>query len=91
MFQNAWHNFDWRIAVTLFLAYAFVDAIFVLYTLAVTRHQALKAANFSFIYYFVIAVGVFEYVHNFLYIVTIACGSWLGTFMIVQRERRQTE
>ncbi len=80
------HHFDWRVAALLFIAYAVIDAVFVLYTLAVTKHEAGKAANFAFLYYFVIAVGVVQYVHNFLYIVAVASGSWVGTYMITKRQ-----
>lgn len=85
--SNLVHNFDWRVALLLFIAYACVDAIFVLYTLAVTKHQATKAANFSFIYYLVVAVGVIQYVHNILYVLVVASGSWLGTLLVVRREK----
>ncbi len=80
------HTFSWRIAVLLFLAYAAIDAVFVLYTLAVTKHEAGKAANFAFLYYFVVAIGVVQYVHNFLYIFAVASGSWLGTYLVTKRQ-----
>lgn len=79
-------TFDWRIAIGLFVAYGFVDALFVLYTLAVTKHQALRAANVSFLYYFVISAGVIGYVHNYLYVIPVAAGSWAGTYLVVRRE-----
>lgn len=78
-------TFHVEVAVLLFLAYIAVDAIYAYYTLAITRQQALRAANISFIYYFVVALGVLSYVHNYLYVIPVAAGSWLGTYLVVKR------
>lgn len=76
-----------EIALGLFTAYVAVDALFAYYTLAITRQQALRAANISFLYYFAIALGVLSYVNNYLYVIPVACGSWLGIYIAVKRQK----
>ncbi len=36
--------------------------------------------------HFLLAFGVVNYVGNFLYVVPLALGSWIGTYLVVRRE-----
>jgi len=57
------------------------------YTLHVTQHKEYSAATIGALMHFVLAFGVLSYINNFLYVIPLAAGSWLGTFFIVKRER----
>ena len=83
-----WQTFDWLIAVFIFLAYFILDALYVKYTLAVVSKRAVRAANFGSSMYVLMAFGIFNYTHNFLYVLPVGLGSWLGTYAIVKKESK---
>jgi hypothetical protein len=41
------------------------------------------------IMHFILALGVLSYVQNYLYIIPLALGSWVGTFLVVNREQKK--
>ncbi len=73
------------------VAYILVDGLYAYYTLSVTRLRPLAAATTGFLMHFILAFGVLNYVNNFLYIIPLAFGSFLGTYIIVHRERKSYE
>ncbi|HQU08182.1 MAG: hypothetical protein B7X04_03885 [Parcubacteria group bacterium 21-54-25] len=81
----AWASFDVRIAALIFVAYAAVDALYAYYTLQVVQRRPYTAATAGAFMYFLLAIGVLSYVHNILYLIPLAAGSWVGTFFVVRR------
>lgn len=83
--QN-WQSFRWLTAFLIFLAYFVLDALYVKYTLAVVDKKPVRAANIGSSMYVLMAFGIFNYTHNFLYVVPVGLGSWFGTYFIIKRE-----
>lgn len=83
----AWNNFDIVLAVMIFVAYLLVDALYAQYTFHVTQYKEYSAATIGALMHFILAFGVLNYVQNFLYVVPLAMGSWVGTFLVIRRER----
>lgn len=81
-----WQSFDFRIAFGIFIAYLIIDAMYAYYTLAVTRKKPVTAASVGALMHFLIAFGVLNYVQNYLYVIPMALGSWVGTYYIVKRD-----
>lgn len=81
------HDFDFGLAALVFAAYLVIDALYAQYTYAVVKKNPMQAANIGFIMHFLLAFGVINYVGNFLYIVPLALGSWVGTYLVVRREK----
>ncbi|MEY4723766.1 MAG: hypothetical protein RLZZ324_1279, partial [Candidatus Parcubacteria bacterium] len=77
-------GFDWPLAVLVFFTYAVIDAMYAWYTLVVTARRPFASANVSFLMHFLLAFGVLTYTSNPLYIIPLACGSWVGTFLVVK-------
>ena len=86
---HAWHGFNSLLALGIFFAYLAIDALYAKYTLSVTRHQASLAAMLSVIIYLLLAFGVVSYIQNFLYLVPLGAGAWIGTYLVVWQERKQ--
>lgn len=80
-------GFSPGLAVLVCAAYFVIDALYAKYTYAVVERKPMQAANIGFIMHFLLAFGVINYVGNFLYVIPLALGSWLGTYMVVKRER----
>jgi hypothetical protein len=80
-----WQSFDFKIALVVFFAYLLIDAMYAYYTLAVTQKKPLTAASVGAVMHFLIAFGVLNYVQNYLYVIPLALGSWVGTYIVVKR------
>lgn len=68
--QN-WQSFDWTIAVLIFLAYLVLDVMYAKYTFAVVNLKAVTAANTGSLMYILMAFGILNYTHNFLYVIPV--------------------
>lgn len=89
-FSQAWMGFNIYVAIGIFVAYFVIDILYVYYTLYVTHLRAVAAANTSFLIYLIAAIGVINYVSDYLYIIPLVAGAWLGTYVTVEWEKRKS-
>ena len=82
-------EFDFGLAMLIFVAYLVIDALYAKYTYVVVEKKPVQAANIGLIMHFLLAFGIINYVGNFLYVIPLALGSWVGTYLVVRRERRK--
>lgn len=82
-------EFNWLGAIGLFFASAALESIFALYTLAVTKHKALEASMWSLVSYFLLALGILNFIHNKWYVIPLALGAFCGTYLVVTWEARK--
>jgi hypothetical protein len=78
-----WAGFKLITALLVFCAYLVIDALYAYYTLAVTQKKPFVSATVGASMHFLIAFGVLNYTENYLYVIPIALGSWVGTFCVV--------
>ena len=78
------NDFNWTTAATVFVVYVLFDILYALYVLCVSRQQAVAAAGISAVLYSLGAYGVMTYLHNPLYLVPLALGAFLGTYIAVK-------
>src|ERR1044071_6702084 len=86
--SEALNNFNIFFALGLFILYAGVEALDSSLTFSITQHKSLKSANTTLLLYIILGIEVLAFVSNYLYTIPIALGAWLGTFMIVEREKK---
>lgn len=86
--SEAINNFNIYIAVGLFILYCFVEALDSSLTFSITQHKSLKSANTVFLLYIMLGIEVLAFVNNYLYAIPIAFGAWLGTYLLVEREKK---
>lgn len=84
-------EFNPLLALGLFVAATFVDAIFALYTVAVMNTQPFRAASLSFLTYLVEAVSVVSYIENKIYLVPLAFGAFAGSYLVVKWEANKEQ
>jgi hypothetical protein len=77
-------DFDPAVAALIFVVYVVIDMLYALYILCVGKHQALAAAAISSILYSLLAFGVVSYSKNILYLIPLASGAFLGTYITVR-------
>ena len=83
------HNVSPLIALAVVCSTAATDAVYVLFTSAVSARRRLPAANWSGLWYLLSAFAVISYTSNTAYVVFAALGSWLGAFSAVSWLRRK--
>ena len=71
---------DPLIALGVFAATAATDAVYVMFTAAVSARQRLPAATWSSLWYLLSAFAVISYTSNWVYVGFAALGSWVGAF-----------
>ncbi|HEY1950752.1 MAG TPA: hypothetical protein VGG97_27300 [Bryobacteraceae bacterium] len=68
------------IALGVTVSTATTDAVYVLFTSAVSARRRIAAANWSSCWYLLSAFAVISYTGNPIYVLFAAVGSWLGAF-----------
>jgi uncharacterized membrane protein YhaH (DUF805 family) len=68
---------------------AATDAVYVMFTAAVTTRRRVQAASWSSAWYLLSAFAVISYTSNPIYVAFAALGSWLGAFASVTFMHRQ--
>jgi hypothetical protein len=68
------------IAAGVVAATAATDAVYVMFTAAVTARRRLPAATWSSVWYLLSSFAVISYTNNWVYVGFAALGSWLGAF-----------
>jgi uncharacterized membrane protein YfcA len=65
--------------------YIVVDSMYAYYTLKVSEKKPVHTATSGALIHFLLAIGVLSYVQNYLYIIPLAIGSWIGTYIVEKR------
>jgi hypothetical protein len=76
-------------AAIIFVTYVAVDILYAYYIICVERRRALAAAAVSSVLYSLLAYGVITYSQNPIYIVPLASGAFVGTFLTVRFHAQQ--
>jgi uncharacterized protein YebE (UPF0316 family) len=77
-------TFSWTTAFTVFVVYVFFDILYALYVICVSKRQAFAASAISSLLYSLGAYGVMNYLHNVLYLIPLAIGAFIGTYVAVK-------
>lgn len=80
-------NFNWITAATVFIVYVIVDIVYAMYVLSVSRGHPIAAASYGSAIYTLGAYGVLTYSENPLYLVPLAFGAFLGTYLVVKYKK----
>lgn len=80
---DAWQDFNWWTALTVFIVYIFFDILYALYVICVSKKRALAASFTGALLYSLGAVGVMNYTHNVLYLLPLSLGAFVGTYIAV--------
>lgn len=87
----SWEEFSIITALIVFVGYIVVDGMYAYYTIQITKRNAAHAATVSGVMHFLLAFGVLNYVQNFLYVIPLALGSWVGTYLIVRHHKHKEQ
>lgn len=68
------------LALGVVVSTALTDAVYVMFTAAVSGRRAVPAATWSSAWYLLSSFAVISYTQNWTYVVFAALGSWIGAF-----------
>ena len=78
------NDINWLIILAVFLGYIIVDGMYAYYTIAVVTKNAVQASSISFVMHFILAGGVIAYTKDYIYVLPLALGSALGTYLVTK-------
>lgn len=87
--EEALASFNFLIAFGLFVFYLLVEMLDSSLTFSLTQHKSIRSALVTFILYITLAVEVAAIVSNYLYVLPLAFGAALGSFIIVEYEKKK--
>jgi hypothetical protein len=67
---------------------AATDAVYVMFTAAVTARRRASAATWSSAWYLLSSFAIITYTRNWVYVCFAAVGSWLGAYLSMTLLRR---
>jgi uncharacterized membrane protein YfcA len=68
------------VAVGVMAATAVTDAVYVMFTAAVSGRRRVAAATWSSVWYLLSSFAVISYTRNWVYVIFAALGSWIGAY-----------
>jgi uncharacterized membrane protein len=71
-------------AVLVFATYVVIDVLYAAYIIAVGDRRAVRAAALSSVIYGLLAYGVVTFSKNIMYLVPLAAGAFVGTYITVK-------
>lgn len=76
------------LSISVFAATMCVDALYALYTMRITEKNAFQASSFGALIHLLTAFTVISYTKNYLYLVPLLLGSFVGTYLTVQWSKK---
>lgn len=87
--SEAANSFSVIYAFGLFVFYFLVEMLDSSLTFSLTQHKSIRSALVTFILYTTLAVEVVAIVSNYLYIFPVALGAGLGSYIVVEYEKKK--
>lgn len=87
--SEALGSFDVVFALGLFLFYLFVEILDSSLTFSLTQHKSVRTAVVTFILYTTLAIEVVAIISNYLYVIPVAFGAAIGSYMVVEYEKKK--
>ena len=87
--SDAASSFNFFVAFGLLVFYFVVEMLDSSLTFSLTQHRSLRSALVTFILYTTLAIEVVAIIANYLYIFPVAIGAALGSYVIVEYEKKK--
>ena len=71
------------LALGVLVSTALTDAVYVMFTAAVSRRRRTAAATWSSVWYLISSFAVINYTRDWTYVLFAALGSWIGAYASV--------
>ncbi len=88
-FEQAVDSFNLLTAIGFFFLYLFIEILDSSLTFSLTQHKSLRSAVVTFILYTTLAIEIVAIIANYLYIIPVAFGAALGSYLTVEYEKKK--
>ncbi len=76
------------IFLAVFFATLATDALYALYLIKVTEKNPLLASFYGSLIHILTAFTVISYTKNYVYLIPLVAGSFIGTYIVVHRSKK---
>jgi len=83
------NNFDFTTACVVFFTYIIIDIVYALYVIYVEKRSSFAAGLCSAVIYTLGSYGVITFSKNPWYIIPLATGAFLGTYLTVRWQKEK--
>lgn len=80
-------DFSLLTALVIFVTYVAVDILYAAYIICVEERRPVASASISAVLYSLLAFGVITYSKNPMYLIPLATGAFVGTYLTVRWTR----
>ncbi len=87
--RQAAESFNFLAAFGFFVLYLFIETLDSSLTFSLTQHKSLRSAVVTFILYITLAIEIIAIIANYLYIIPVAFGAALGSYLTVEYEKKK--
>lgn len=85
------NDFSWTTAGMIFVTYVAIDMLYAWYVICVGERRACTAAMLTSVIYSLLAFGVVSYSKNIFYLIPLASGAFIGTFVMVRLKKARPQ
>ncbi len=87
--KEAISQFNIFIAIGIFILYLVIEMLDSSLTFSLTQHKSARSAAVTFILYLTIAIEIAVVISNYLYVIPLAAGAALGSYIVVEYEKKK--
>lgn len=87
--HDAARSFNPFVAVGLLIFYLAIEMLDSSLTFSLTQHKSVRSAIITFTLYTTLAVEIVAIVSNYLYVLPVAIGAALGSYIVVEYEKKK--
>lgn len=87
--NQALDSFNYFAAFGFFVFYFFIEMLDSSLTFALTQHKSVRSSVVTFTLYCTLAIEIVAIISNYLYIIPVALGAALGSYVIVEYEKKK--
>ena len=88
-FREALDSFNILVAIALFVFYLIIETLDSSLTFSLVQHKSMQSGIVTFILYTTVAIEIIAIVSNYLYIIPVAIGAGLGSYTVVEYEKKK--
>ncbi len=88
-FNEAVNSFNLLLACVFAVLYFIVELLDLSLTFSLTQHKSIKSAGLTFTLYLILGVEIAAIVSNYLYVIPVAIGAAIGSYTIVEYEKKK--
>lgn len=89
--SQAVEEFNILVALGLFVLYLIIEMLDSSLVFSLTQHKSYRSAIVTFVLYLTLAIEIGAIVSNYLYVIPVAIGGAIASYVVVEHEKRKED